>query len=52
LAQFLVSIDTIEAVTGLDFFSELEDTLEDTLEATIMPKPWKLNEVSTRPSRF
>ena len=52
LDQFVVSIDKVEEVTGLDFFSELEDTLEDSLEASINPKPWKLIEVSTRPSRF
>jgi len=32
LSGFLVSIDQIEAATGLDFLSDLDDTLEDDLE--------------------
>jgi endonuclease G len=39
LSRFLVSIDEIEARTGLDFLWDLEDTLEDALEnvaATVM----------------
>ena len=32
LADFLVSVDDIEAATGLDFFSELPDTVEAVVE--------------------
>ncbi|MDQ7091650.1 MAG: DNA/RNA non-specific endonuclease [Methylococcales bacterium] len=42
LTQFVVSIDTIEAATGLDFFHELEDSLENKLEAEINRKNWPL----------
>jgi len=34
LDDFLVSIDTIEALTGLDFFNMLDDTQQDRLEST------------------
>lgn len=52
LTDFIVSVDTIEELTGLDFFHELEDPLEDKLEAVINPKPWKLNSVARLPSRY
>ena len=32
IQDFLVSIDVIEALTGLDFFKDLEDELEEWLE--------------------
>ncbi|MDP8237883.1 MAG: DNA/RNA non-specific endonuclease [Candidatus Hatepunaea meridiana] len=32
-SHFRVSVDSIESVTSIDFFSELEDSLEDSLEA-------------------
>ena len=31
--QFRVSVDSVESVTGIDFFWELNDVLEDSLEA-------------------
>ncbi|WP_431066689.1 DNA/RNA non-specific endonuclease [Methylotuvimicrobium sp.] len=52
LTDFIVSVDTIEKLTGLDFFHELDDPLEDKLEAAINPKPWKLNSVARLPSRY
>ena len=33
IADYLVSIDKIEEITGLDFFSELEDDVEKEIEA-------------------
>ncbi|MDX1585271.1 MAG: DNA/RNA non-specific endonuclease [Balneolaceae bacterium] len=33
IEDFLVSVDIIEALTGLDFFSEMDDEMEKTLEA-------------------
>jgi len=42
LAQFLTSIDNIEAQTGIDFFAELDDRIEAHLEAAIEPLPWNL----------
>ncbi|WP_333876944.1 DNA/RNA non-specific endonuclease [Methylobacter sp.] len=40
LAQFVTSIDSIEAQTGLDFFAELDDRVEAHVEADIEPLPW------------
>ncbi len=42
LAQFVTSIDSIEAQTGLDFFAELDDRTEAALEAAVLPQPWDL----------
>ena len=40
LYEFVVSVDSIEKMTGLDFFSELEDTLESQLESNSSYKDW------------
>jgi len=45
LWQFLTTIDTVEAQTGLDFLSNFEDTTEKHLEGTIETAPWNLNAV-------
>jgi len=42
LAQFVTSIDHIEAQTGLDFFAQLDDRTEAALEAAVKPQPWDL----------
>jgi len=52
LAQFVTSIDNIEAQTGIDFFAELDDRVEAPLEAAIKPLPWNLQAVSKLPSRY
>ncbi|MDD1606713.1 MAG: DNA/RNA non-specific endonuclease [Methylococcaceae bacterium] len=52
LAQFVTSIDNIEAQTGLDFFSDLDDTIENQLEASMEPQAWDLQAVSNLPSRY
>jgi endonuclease G len=52
LAQFVTNIDNIEAQTGLDFFSDLEDVTENELEATIEPQAWDLQAVNNLPSRY
>jgi endonuclease G len=49
LAQFVTSIDSIEAQTGIDFFAELDDRAEAQLEAAVEPMPWNL-QVFNRPS--
>ncbi len=46
LAQFVTSIDNIEAKTGLDFFTQLDDRIEAALEAAVLPQPWKLQAVA------
>ena len=43
LYKFVVSVDSVEMLTGIDFFPELEDVLEDRLEAMISFKNWNLN---------
>lgn len=40
LYKFVVSVDEIEALTGIDFFHGLEDTLENKLEAASDYKDW------------
>ncbi len=39
--EFIVSVDSIESVTGIDFYWELEDSLEDSLEAITPDGMWK-----------
>ena len=43
LYEFVVSVDEVEALTGIDFFSELEDSIEDKLEASSSYKGWSFN---------
>lgn len=52
LMTFVTSVDDIEAQTGIDFFSKLEDDFEEVLEAAKTPEAWRLQEVSNRPSRY
>ena len=40
LYEFVVSVDSIEQLTGIDFFPELEDNLEEKLEASNSYKDW------------
>jgi len=40
LYEFVVSVDEIERLTGIDFFPELEDDLENRLEADSDYKDW------------
>jgi len=41
LDDFLVSIDTIEALTGLDFFSAMDQSQQDELESIGTWKFWE-----------
>lgn len=41
LYSFVVSVDSIEKMTGIDFFPELEDELENELESQSNAKSWK-----------
>lgn len=52
LDRYVVSVDKIEQLTGLDFFHELDDREENALEAAVNPDAWKLSEVSNLPSRY
>jgi endonuclease G len=40
LPTFIVSVDTVETKTGLDFLAELEDSVEQLIEAKIQPGLW------------
>lgn len=40
LYKFVVSVDKIEAITGIDFFKELDDSIEDELEKSSSYKNW------------
>lgn len=40
LYKFVVSVDEVEALTGIDFFPELEDSIENSLEASSSYKSW------------
>ena len=40
LYTFVVSVDSIEKLTGIDFFSELNDAVENKLEASSSYKNW------------
>ena len=43
LKDYVVSVDTVEELTGIDFYSELDDVLEKKLEAEINPSKWNFN---------
>ncbi|MBJ7881892.1 DNA/RNA non-specific endonuclease [Gelidibacter salicanalis] len=43
LYNFVVPVDSVEVLTGIDFFPELEDALEDKLEASSSYKGWSFN---------
>ncbi|WP_232470532.1 MULTISPECIES: DNA/RNA non-specific endonuclease [Methylococcus] len=51
LDRFLASVDTVEALSGLDFFHELEDAAEANLEAEIAPQPWELQQLGRLPGQ-
>jgi len=40
LYEFVVSVDDIEELTGIDFFPELDDVIEDKIEASSRYKGW------------
>lgn len=52
ISQFITTIDTVEAQTGLDFLSDFDDKTENHLEGTIETTPWNLNAVNKMPSRY
>jgi len=43
LTSFVVTVDHIEALTGIDFFPELEDNMETELESKIDVSKWDWN---------
>jgi endonuclease G len=43
LYEFVVSVDEVEELTGIDFFPELDDAIENKLEASSSYKNWSFN---------
>lgn len=43
IEEYSVTIDSVESLTGIDFFSELSDSLENSFESKLLPIPygWK-----------
>ncbi|MCL7929873.1 DNA/RNA non-specific endonuclease [Halomonas llamarensis] len=52
LDDYLVSIDEVEARTGLDFFPELSASQESALERQVHTQGWAVEQVANRPGRF
>lgn len=52
LDRFLVSVDRVEALTGLDFFHQLPEPVEQRMEQEIPARAWRLHEHSRRPPRY
>jgi endonuclease G len=40
LSDFVISVDSIETLTGIDFFPGLHDKLENQLEKEVSPSKW------------
>ena len=51
LSQFAVSVDSVERLTGIDFFPALPDSLEDRLEAEGDISEWVLTAGVPRPGQ-
>lgn len=49
---FITTVDEIEALTGLDFFHQLEDVQEAELEARLRPADWDLARHARHPPRY
>ncbi|NLC22499.1 MAG: DNA/RNA non-specific endonuclease, partial [Halomonadaceae bacterium] len=52
LDEFLVSIDEVEARTGLNFFPSLAQDVAAVLEGEVVTEGWKLEKVARLPARF
>lgn len=50
LSSFVISIDSLESLTQIDFFSGLNDSLEAVLETSSDPEKWNWNVASIRRS--
>jgi len=47
LSSYAISVDKIEAITGIDFFSELPDDIENDLESKVVLKNWNFTTISS-----
>jgi len=48
MATKIVSIDSLEKVTGIDFFHNLPDAVENVVEASVSPSAWGFSSSSAR----
>ena len=51
LTEFVVSIDSIENLTGIDFYSNLPDSLEDILEQKSYPELWSWKPIQIKTAK-
>lgn len=52
LMKYVVSVDAVEAATGIDFNAELPDVIENKVEARSHPEQWRLKQVAKLKSRY
>ncbi len=52
LDRYVVSIDKVEELTGLNFFNELDGMIESELEASVNPKDWGLERLANLKGRY
>jgi endonuclease G len=52
LDQFLVTVDAVEALSGLDFFHIMQDAAEADMEARLDPIVWAFERYARRPPRY
>jgi endonuclease G len=43
LSSFAVSVDEVEKITGIDFFTNLDDKIENRIEQTVSLRDWDFN---------
>jgi endonuclease G len=48
LQSFVVSVDSVEVLTGIDFFPLLEDSLETKLESLVLKNVWNWKNVKKK----
>jgi endonuclease G len=47
LEEYVITIDSLESLTGIDFFPALPDKLEKELESTSHPEKWTFKRINT-----
>lgn len=52
LDRFITSVRQVEALTGLDFFPQMEPGLQARLETAVDPAAWRLEQVARRRGRY
>ncbi|SMO89187.1 endonuclease G [Saccharicrinis carchari] len=50
IAAYVKTVDQVEALTGIDFFQGMEDSLEDKLEATSDISAWEFSSSQRKPA--